>query len=258
MTAEIIDGEAIAQDVLSELGPRVQDGRSGYLPMLAFGLVLFGLILGEPDIGGALLFLLCFISTLWVGGARQSHVASSVVLGGGGALLFGVSLFSYVRERLAVWLGDASNEQVARATEAIASGDLLGVGIGQGGFRNANLQYMQTDYAFSLVGEELGYLGIVLVLGLLLAYAWFSLRFVLSLPGRYEALVAFGLLISVSFQAMVHVQVVTGLAPPKGMNLPFISEGGTALVASCLAVGLALGAVRTRPDNTAPGGSSGP
>ncbi|MCP3916311.1 MAG: FtsW/RodA/SpoVE family cell cycle protein [bacterium] len=232
-----------------QLGPRVQDARTGYLPMLLFGLMLFGLILGEPDIGGALLFLICFISTLWVGGARQSHVASSVVLGGGGALLLGVSLFAYVRERLAVWIGESSNDQVTRAAEAIASGDLFGVGFGHGGFRNANLQYMQSDYVFALVGEELGFVGILVVLGLLFSYVWFSLRLVLSIRERYDALVAFGLLVSVAFQAMLHVQVVTGLAPPKGMNLPFISEGGSALIASCLAIGLALGAVRRVPDS---------
>ena len=71
-----------------------------------------------------------------------------------------------------------------------------------------------------------------------------ALRVVLSLRERYEALASFGLLVSVSLQAMVHVQVVSGLAPPKGMTLPFLSDGGTSLVVSSLAVGLALGAAR--------------
>lgn len=228
------------------LGPRVQDGRSGYLPMLLAGLCVFVLILAEPDLGGALLFLLCFGSTMWVGGARPAHVGLSMAALMGCAVLVGASLFGYVRERLAVWVGDSANDQVTRASEAIASGDLWGVGVAQGGFRNQSLQYMQTDYAFSMVGEELGLFGMSLVLGLLLAFVWFAFRLVLSVRDRYAALAAFGLLVSVAFQAMLHVQIVTGLAPPKGMTLPFLSDGGSALVSTCLAVGLALGAARER------------
>ena len=227
------------------LGSRVEHARRGYLPMLAFGVALFLLILFEPDVGGSLLFILCFMSTLWVGGARRAHVAGSMVVIGGAGLLFGASAFAYVRERIDVWLGYSTNDQVTRAAEAMASGDLFGVGLTHGGFRNQSLQYMQSDYAFSLVGEELGYVGLVLVIGLFLGFLFHSLRLVSSLRDRFSALAAFGLLVSVAFQAMLHLQVVTGLAPPKGMNLPFISEGGSALVASCLAVGLALGAVRT-------------
>ena len=66
----------------------------------------------------------------------------------------------------------------------------------------------------------------------------------LAVEDRFAALTAFGLTVSVAFQAMLHLQVVTGLAPPKGMALPFLSDGGSALLASCLAVGLALGASR--------------
>ena len=86
--------------------------------------------------------------------------------------------------------------------------------------------------------------GMWLVLAGWLAFLWFALRLVLSLRERYEALATFGLLLSVALQAMVHVQVVSGLAPPKGMTLPFLSDGGTSLIVSSFAVGLALGAAR--------------
>lgn len=224
------------------------DLRRGFLPTLFVGLVAGGLILREPDLGGALLFLLCFGTTLFVGGARLQHVA---IVGAVAAcaVLIAISAFSHVAERFAVWTGDATNPQVTRAAEAMASGDVLGVGYAQGGFRNAGLQYMQTDYALALVGEEFGLVGILVVVGLFCAFAWYALRLVLAIGDRFAALAAFGLTISVAFQAMVHLQVVTGLAPPKGMALPFLSDGGSALLASCLAVGLALGAARSaRPD----------
>lgn len=240
----------------AQLGRDVEDPWRGYVPMLGFGLGLFALILLEPDLGGAMLFFICYMGTMWVGGARPTHVASSMAAIVTAALAFGAARFSHVRERLDVWLGNSTNDQVSRAAEAMASGNLFGVGLTHGGFRNQNLQYMQTDYVFSLVGEELGFFGLALVVGLFCAYGYFSLRLVSSLRDRFAALVAFGLLVSVAFQAMLHVQVVTGLAPPKGMTLPFLSEGGSSLVASSLAVGLALGAARRSPTDRATGRSA--
>jgi cell division protein FtsW len=160
------------------------------------------------------------------------------------ALVLGASFVSYIRERLSIFLGDSTNEQVSSAFDAIASGGWLGAGFTQGTFRTAGLQYQQSDYVFSLVGEEFGLLGMLIVVGLFAALLVYTLRLVGSLSDRFSSLVVFGLLITVVFQAMLHMQVVTGLAPPKGMILPFLSEGGTALVSSCLAVGLALGAAR--------------
>tara|TARA_R110002126_G_scaffold11114_34_gene50554 strand:+ start:75 stop:1286 length:1212 start_codon:yes stop_codon:yes gene_type:complete len=229
----------------AQLGDRVQEGRSGYLPLLAVGAAFAGLILFEPDFGGAMLFLLCYVVTMWTAGARPAHLATSAAAGVAGAALIGaVGTFAHVRERVAVWLGESTNEQVVHAAEAVASGDLFGVGVAQGASRQQGLQYMQTDYALSLVGEELGFAGVLLVVGLYLAFLWYGLQLVLSVKDRYVAVAAFGLLVSVAFQAMLHLQVVTQLAPPKGMNLPFLSDGGSALLAACLAVGLALGAAR--------------
>lgn len=230
---------------IRHLGEEVEDARRGYLPMFFFGMSLFALILFEPDLGGAILFALCFLATMWVGGARPAHLAGSTAVAGAGALILCVTMFGHVRERIAVWLGHSTNDQVTRASEAMASGDLFGAGLVQGGFRNEGLQYMQTDYVLALVGEELGLVGVLVVIGLLLALVVHSFRLVASLRDPYLALTAFGLLVSVAFQAMLHVQVVTGLAPPKGMTLPFLSEGGSALLASSLAIGLALGAART-------------
>ena len=231
------------------LGPLVRDVRRGVLPMLAVCGVFFALILAETDLGGSLLFLLCFLATMWAGGARGAHVAGPLFGAGGTALIVLVTFASYVRNRLAMWLGGATNHQVDHSAQAIASGDLLGVGYGQGLFRNARVPYLETDYVLALVGEELGLFGVAVVLGLLLAFVWHAMRLVLSIRGRYEALCAFGLLTSVALQAMVHAQVVTRLAPPKGMPLPFLSHGGTALVVSSLAVGLALGAARPRRED---------
>lgn len=229
------------------LGDDVRDMRRGVMPMLRFGLLFFLLIVCETDLGGALLFLACFLCTMWVGGARPIHVAGPLFGFGGAAFLLVISLVSYVRQRIEMWLGNATNDQVARSSEAIASGDWLGVGLGQGLFRNARVPYLESDYVFALAGEELGLVGLGILVALFLAFLWHAMRFALSVRERFDALAAFGLLLSVGLQAMLHMQVVTQLAPPKGMPLPFLSHGGTSLIVSSFAVGLALGAARKSP-----------
>ena len=234
------------------LGDGVQDLRRGALPMLGIGLVFFAAILVETDLGGAILFLCCFLATMWVGGARLRQISGPVVIVAGGAAVSLVLFVSYIRHRIEMWLGSASNNQVERTAQAIASGDFFGVGLGQGLWRNARVPYLESDYVLALVGEELGFVGVVLVLGLLIGFTWLAIRLSLSIQDRYSALCAFGLLLSVALQAMIHAQVVTALAPPKGMPLPFVSHGGTALVVSSLAIGLALGAARREAGAAAP------
>jgi len=226
------------------LGPLVHEMRRGVMPMLSVALGFFLLILFETDLGGSMLLLICTLSTMWVGGARLMPVTASLVAFGGGAIVAGSVVVPYVRDRIGMWFGHVENDQVSQTLDALSSGGFSGAGFAHGGFRNAGVPYLESDYVFALVGEELGLFGLCLVLALLCAFLWYSLRLVLSLRERFEALCAFGLLVSVGLQAMIHVQVVSGLAPPKGMTLPFLSDGGTSLIVSSLAVGLALGAAR--------------
>jgi len=233
-----------AADRCIRLGDGIQDLWKGAIPMLAVGLVFFAMILVETDLGGAILFLVCFLATMWVGGARLRQISGPVLAFAGGAAAFVILCVSYIRHRVAMWLGNASNHQVDRTADAIASGDWFGVGLGQGLWRNARVPYLESDYVLAQVGEEFGLFGIYIVIGLLVSFVWLAARITLSIRDRYSALCAFGLLLSVALQAMIHAQVVTALAPPKGMPLPFVSHGGTALVVSSLAIGLALGATR--------------
>ena len=231
-------------DRCTRLGPRLLDLRQGVFPVLAVGLFFVALIGLETDLGGALVFLTVFLFTWFVGGASFAHFTGSIATIGGTALIVAVSSVDYIRTRIEVFLGHSTNEQVSSSIEALGSGKLFGNGLGHGLWRNSAMPYQDSDYIFALVGEELGFFGMALCVGLILAFVWFSLRLVTTIRDRYSALAAFGLLLSVGLQAMIHMQVVTGLAPPKGMTLPFMSDGGTSLVVSSLAVGLALGAAR--------------
>ncbi len=226
------------------LGPLVIDMRRGVMPMLSLVLAFFFLILFETDLGGALLLLICAFSVMWVGGARLLPIATFFASVGTAVIAAATYLVPYIRSRIEMFFGGVHNAQLADTEAAMSAGGPFGSGLTFGAARNEGVPYLESDCVFGLVGEEFGLFGMWLVLGLLCAFLWFSLRLVLSVRDRYEALVCFGLLVSVGLQAMLHVQVVAGLAPPKGMTLPFISDGGTSLIVSSLAVGLALGAAR--------------
>jgi len=121
------------------LGTDVEDLKRGVWPMLRLGLLVFVLIVCETDLGGAILFLSCFLITMWVGGARLAHLSGPFVFAAGAAVLALLTGVSYVRHRLEMWLGHTQNDQVVRSAEAMASGDFTGVGLGQGLFRNAGV-----------------------------------------------------------------------------------------------------------------------
>ena len=148
------------------LGPRVYDLRRGILPMLGLGFAFFFLILIETDLGGAMLLFICVLSTMWVGGARPLPMALSLFTVGGGALTLATLTIPYIRDRVAVFLGSMQNEQVSETLAALASGGALGQGFTHGGARLAAVPYLQSDYVFAQIGEELGLFGLFLVLGL--------------------------------------------------------------------------------------------
>jgi len=232
------------------LGEGVQDLRRGVMPMLS---VVFGfclLILFEKDLGGSMLFLMCAISTIWVGGGKLLALGTALLLPLVSAVAAGYHFVPYMHDRIEMFMGRVENDQVNSTMAALSSGGLSGAGFTQGLYRNDGVPYLESDYVFALIGEELGVLGMWLVLALLMAFLWYSVRLVLSLRGGFNALAAFGLLLAVSLQAMLHVQVVSGLAPPKGMTLPFLSHGGTSLIVSALSVGLALGAARNTQEDS--------
>ncbi|HKX46707.1 MAG TPA: FtsW/RodA/SpoVE family cell cycle protein, partial [Planctomycetota bacterium] len=235
------------------LGPKVREWRAGVLPMLMVVAVFVVTIVIQPDLGGSLLLLVCALATMWVGGVGLGTVGMPLVLAGTLGVAAGGTFLPYVRRRLGMWLGGVENEQVSDSVDALANAGWVGEGLTHGELRNAGFKYMDSDFVYALVGEELGLLGLLAVLGLLLAFLWYALRMVLALRDRFDAVAVFGLCIGIAFQALVHIQVSAGMAPPKGMTLPFLSAGGTSLLVSCLAAGLALGAVRSQTPHAASG-----
>jgi len=226
------------------LGDLVHDVRRGLAPTLALGMVPVLLVMRETDLGMGLLMLAAIFATMWVGGARPRHVLAPLFVIVPVVLAVAYRFVGYIRKRFEMFMGSTHNQQITDSFEAIAGGDFWGVGLARGLARNQGVPYLESDFAFAQIGEEFGLFGMLLVIVLWTGFLWYGLRLVLSIKDRFDALVSFGLLFSTLTQATLHIGVVAGLAPPKGMTLPFISHGGTSLIVSSLTIGLALGAAR--------------
>ena len=215
---------------------------AGVLPALASVGVCAGLILGQPDFGTAVILGFLLLLMLYVGGARPAHVLGLVACGAVG-IAFAVQVAPYRMRRLLAFLDPWEHSQDAgfqlvQSLIAFGSGGLSGVGLGQSRQKMLFLPEAHTDFIFALVGEELGLIGALLVLGLFGLVAVRGFRIAARHPDSFASLLAFGLTAVLILSAVVNVGVVLGMLPTKGLPLPFLSYGGSALLATMLEVGV--------------------
>lgn len=218
----------------------VHEPLRGGLLRLAWPVALVALlVLAAPDLGTAMFLCVVTFAMLLIAGARLGRVVLA-----GLVLLPVIALVAahhpYMRERLAFFSGHYNHQQV-QALLALGSGGLLGNGLGAGRQKMAYLPEGHTDYVFSNIGEELGFLGVVCV-GLLFALVLiYGVRVALAAErrgSRFGFHLACGGTFVVVFQAVVNIAVATAAAPTKGISLPFLSHGGSNLLVSFLAIGL--------------------
>lgn len=214
-------------------------------PMVAMWAVALGIVVIERDLGAALLFFLVFLLLLYVATARASYVLLGAVAAGvGGVAVY--ELLGYVRTRVDVWLNPFADPlgagyQIVQALHAFARGGLLGTGLGNGLPTIAGrppIPALHTDFPFAALGEELGLVGILAILGLYLVVIERGLRIAASAPDEFRALLAAGLSLVVGVQAFIIAAGNLKLVPLTGITLPFISYGGSSLLANAVVVGL--------------------
>lgn len=215
---------------------------SGVLPALACVAACSALMLGQPDFGTAVILGLLLLLMLYVGGARPLHLAGLLSCGAVGIAL-AVHFAPYRMRRLtAFWDPWAHSQdagfQLVQSLIAFGSGGLGGVGLGQSKQKMLFLPEAHTDFIFALVGEELGLVGAFIVLVLFAVVAVRGFRVAFRHPDSFASLLAFGLTAVLLLSAVVNIGVVLGMLPTKGLPLPFLSYGGSALMATMLEVGL--------------------
>jgi len=216
----------------------------GFLPHMMVAGVFIGLIGLEPDFGTALTLAAIVFTMLFVGGTRLTHIL--LALGVGGALASMMVLrdprkFDRILSFLDPWkYGQDVGYQLKQSLLAIGSGGLLGLGPGQSRAKLFYLPDAHTDFILAIFSEELGFLGLMLVLALFVILITRGFLVSLRAPDRFGSYLALGLTLLIGLQAAINMGVVTGLFPTKGLSLPFLSYGGSSLLATMLAVGVLL------------------
>ncbi|MEW6742990.1 MAG: putative peptidoglycan glycosyltransferase FtsW [Planctomycetota bacterium] len=229
---------------LANKGDAIRAFRQGLLaPLLVIG-VLAGLILLEPDVGTTALLVAVCVTLLVIAGARPLQLSLLGVAALTPAVLYVRSSLGYVAQRFESFLDPPLSSQVWHSMHAIASGGLFGVGLGAGQHKLQYFAESKNDFVFAVIGEELGFLGVTILITLYVALVLCGLRIILALRDRYALFVATGLLLLMAFGAIMNMAVATATAPAKGIPLPFVSAGGSSLMISAIGVGLVLGLVR--------------
>ncbi len=222
----------------------------GVLPHLVIGGIFLGLIVMEPDLGTAVTLGLLLFLMLFVAGARPSHLAL-IGLAALPVVAFAVMGKEYRMRRLLTFLdpwADASKSgfQIIQSYIAFGSGQLWGRGLGESRQKLFYLPEAHTDFIFSVIGEEMGLLGALAVLALFAVIIMRGLRLAGRIEDPFSQHLAFGLTTLLALQALIHMGVVMGLMPTKGLVLPFISYGGSAMVINLIEAGMLLSLSRGR------------
>ena len=220
---------------------------SPYPALVTLG-ALVVLVMGEPDMGTALVMTVMVFAMAFVAGAPIKTMATISMSGAGLALLIGI-VEPYRRARLTSFLRpfqDHSNTgyQVVQSLVGVASGRFTGVGLGASRAKYGFLPNSHTDFIFAIIAEELGLLGTLLVVGLFGTLTVFGIRTALRSKDPFSSLLAAGITAWIAGQAFINIGAVIGLVPVTGVPLPFVSFGGSALLFTMAASGLLVNIAR--------------
>jgi cell division protein FtsW (lipid II flippase) len=211
-------------------------------PLLVAWAVSLVILFVEKDLGSSLLFFGIFVAMLWLATARVAYLLLGGILFAAGAS-FGYVAFSHVQARVAVWLHaleprfiQDEGYQLAQSVFAMATGGIAGTGLGQG--RPFDIPDAHTDFVFAAVGEELGLLGTMATLLLFVLLIFRGFRAAVRSPDGFGQLLAAGLATILALQSFVIIGGVTRLIPLTGITLPFVSYGGSSLIANFVVLAL--------------------
>jgi len=231
-------------------GEHIREFKRGIMPFVVILVPVTGLIFLEPHLSMALLVAILAGTVMFTAGARIGHF---LALGAGAApLLFGaVATAQYRLARVLTFLnpGAAPAEaswQVQQSLTGIGAGQLLGTGFGQGQQKLGYLPYAYSDFIFSTIGEEWGFVGVVAIALLFGTLVWLGFRIARNAPDAFGQLLATGISVMIGLSVILHIGVSLAVIPATGVTLPFMSYGRSSLIVALAATGVLASVGRAR------------
>jgi cell division protein FtsW len=222
---------------------KVKSFAIGIVPHMIVLALLIGCLAMQPDLGGALTLFAVAFTMLFAAGTRLSHIISVILLAM--PLLAYKLSRGYHKGRMEAWSNPWSDPegkgfQIIQSWLALGTGGVFGQGLGEGKQKLFYLPEAHTDFILSVIGEELGFLGVLVIIGMFFLLVQRAMRISVAAPDTFGRFLALGIAVLFGIEATVNMGVVTGLLPTKGLALPFISYGGSSLLISLFAVGILL------------------
>jgi len=228
---------------LDKKADKVKSFVSGIFPYMIVLAVLIGCMALQPDLGGALTLVAVAFAMLFAAGTRLAHILSMVMLALP-LLMYKLSR-GYHKDRIDAWLNPfldplGKGHQIIQSWLALGTGGVFGEGLGEGKQKLFYLPEAHTDFILAVVGEELGFIGVAVVVAMFFLLVQRAMRIAVAAPDNFGRYLALGIAVLFGIEATVNMGVVTGLLPTKGLALPFLSYGGSSLLISLFAVGILL------------------
>ena len=223
-------------NLLENRSELMQDFKQGLLSPMIWIFSIAGLVIMQPSVSNAMMLLSVSFIMLFIAGANWKQLFYSLLFTVVPA--FGVMMmFSHSRKRVMAFLGNG-NQQLEQAMIGLGSGGWFGLGFGNSKQRNLHLPEAYGDFIYSIVGEETGILGTILILALFVFIFVLGIIIAKNAKDKFGQYVGVGISVMFLFHVMIHIAVSTGLMPTTGIPLPFISHGGTSLWTICVSLGI--------------------
>ena len=218
--------------------------KKGVFPILMIVFIFFGLIMLQPDMGTGVILFISIVALLFISGVNMKFFFILGALG-----IFGiiglVIIAPYRMDRITSFVNPwkdplGTGFQIIQSLYAIGPGGLLGRGYGNSIQKHFYLPEPQTDFIFSIITEEFGIVGAIIVIGLFIMLLYRGIKISLNAKDKFSKYLSFGMTFQIIFQACLNLMVVSGMIPVTGVTLPFLSYGGSSLLVSMTSIGIIL------------------
>ena len=217
----------------------------GTLPYLVLAAGYAGLVFLQPNFSTTVTIMMIAVSMLIAAGVRIWHLGLMGLAGAGAAAALLFKADDYRMERIETFLDpfadpSGSGYQVIQSLYSLGAGGIFGLGLGQSRQKFLYLPYGESDFVFAILGEELGYIGAMVIIVLFAILCWRGLRIAMMVPDAFGSLLATGIVCIIAIQTIINIAVVSGAIPATGLPLPFISAGGSSLAIFMTSIGILL------------------